>query len=149
MGPGSTKRRCTPLSTPGTRRGSATSLRAALATKQSILSSCGEMDCFAYARNDKERKQLFDIRIGESVSRRRTVKRPSRPLAGAGGVGLQRADAFGERPAFGNAAMGGRGAVGGRRRFGQDRLDRRVRPFDLHRELGDFGGDVVDAFAQQ
>src|SRR6266702_4896487 len=30
----------------------ATSLRGALATKQSILSLRGEMDCFAYARND-------------------------------------------------------------------------------------------------
>jgi len=31
----------------------------------------------------------------------------------------------------------------------QHGLDRRIRPFELHREFGDFGGDIVDAFAQQ
>src|ERR1700704_5061716 len=76
--------------------------------------------------------------------------------AGAGGVGLQRRDAFGERSAaFGNAAGGG-GTIDRPRRYrrgsrfgGQDGLDRRIRPFKLHREFCHFGGDVVDALAQQ
>ena len=34
-------------------------------------------------------------------------------------------------------------------RFSQHRLDRRVRPFQLHRQFGYFRGDVVDALAQQ
>src|SRR5438552_9301422 len=82
-------------------------------------------------------------------------------LAGAGGVGLQRPDALGERPAaFGVAAAGSRatrcGAIGRSRRFRQRRrfccqhgLDRRIRSLELHREFGDFGGDIVDAFALQ
>src|SRR5206468_1313476 len=81
-------------------------------------------------------------------------------LAGAGGVGLQRPDALGERPAaFGVAAAGSRatrcGAIGRSRRFRQRRrfccqhgLDRRIRSLELHREFGDFGGDIVDALAQ-
>jgi hypothetical protein len=36
----------------GVSEGGATSLRGALATKQSILSFRRTMDCFAYARND-------------------------------------------------------------------------------------------------
>jgi hypothetical protein len=75
-------------------------------------------------------------------------------LAGAGGVGLQRPDALGQGAAApGNFGIGGR-AVGGSRRprrsnrfGGQYCLDRRIRPLDLHREFGDFGGDIVDAFA--
>jgi len=31
----------------------------------------------------------------------------------------------------------------------QHGLDRRIRPFKLHGELGDLGGDIVDALAQQ
>src|SRR6202161_3493417 len=73
----------------------------------------------------------------------------SRPLlTGAGGVGLQRANALGERAAaFRRAAMGGcavdravrlLGGLGG-----EQGLDRGVRPFELNRELGDFGGGVV------
>src|SRR5258708_7825728 len=81
-------------------------------------------------------------------------------LAGTGGVGLQRPDALGQRAAAlgGSAARGraiGSGAVGGLRRLRRDHrlgsqhgLDRRVRPFELHRKLCDFGGDVVDALAQ-
>ena len=42
----------------------------------------------------------------------------------------------------------GRGLRHGRFR-GQHRLDRRIRAFELHGELGDLGGDVVDALAQQ
>src|SRR5882757_5485611 len=60
-------------------------------------------------------------------------------LAGAGGVGLQRADALGERAA---AAVGWRGLgriIGRARRGdgcgggigGQNRLDRRIRSFEL------------------
>src|SRR5439155_24827036 len=83
-------------------------------------------------------------------------------LPGAGGVGLLRPDPFGKRPA---AACGrgtarfranGRSAIGRSRRHRRDRgfrrqhgLDRRIRPLELHRELCDFGGDIVDAFAQQ
>src|SRR4051812_9518786 len=82
-----------------------------------------------------------------------------RLLTSARGVGLQRPDAFGQRAAaFGSAARwAGRGAVGrGQRRlcrrgrFGsQHGFDRRVRSFKLDRELRHFGGDVVDAFAEQ
>src|ERR1700690_1106130 len=73
-------------------------------------------------------------------------------LTGAGGVGLQRANSFSEcAAAFLRAAMGRCAidrAVGGFSGLrGKQRLDRRVRPFELDRELGDFGGDVVDAFA--
>jgi hypothetical protein len=42
---------------PGTRGGTTTSLRGAKATKQSILSSCSAMDCFADARNDGYEKE--------------------------------------------------------------------------------------------
>src|ERR1019366_235650 len=83
----------------------------------------------------------------------------SRPLlAGAGGVGLQRPDALGERAAaFGSPAGGGRtigdAAVGGfchlrrNRRVGggQHGFDRRIRPFELHREFCQLDGDIVDA----
>ena len=82
-------------------------------------------------------------------------------LAGAGGVGLQRPDAFSKRPAaLRHAARGraiGAGAVDGLCRLGryggihggQHGFDRRIRAFELHREFRHLGGDVVDAFAQQ
>src|SRR3954452_1996207 len=82
-------------------------------------------------------------------------------LAGAGGVGLERADTFGQcSAAFGQGAGGravGRGVIRLARRRPRRRaalrreqgLDWRVRSFELHRELGHLGGVVVDAFAQQ
>src|SRR5712675_949551 len=76
-------------------------------------------------------------------------------LAGAGSVVLQRLDALGQRAAALGGNAGG-GAVGGPRRFRrhfrfrrQHGLDRGIRSFELYRQFGDFGGDVVDAFAQQ
>ena len=51
---------------------------------------------------------------------------------------------------IGGDAVGGSRCLGRNHRFGgQHGLDRRIRSFDLHREFGDFGGDIVDAFAQQ
>src|SRR5690242_1118373 len=82
---------------------------------------------------------------------------PSRALlAGAGGMRLQGADAFGQCPAalrrivdrrraVNRSAVGGLSGAG---RLGRKQcLDGRVRPFELERESGDFGSDVVDAFA--
>src|ERR1700683_1437041 len=83
----------------------------------------------------------------------------SRPLlAGAGGVGLQRPDTFGEcAAAFGSRGGGAiaGGVVGGfchlrrNRRVGggQHGLDRRIRPFELHREFCHLGGAIVGALA--
>ena len=105
---------------------------------------------------------IYEVR-GSGVKRSEAHTGPRRSgalLAGAGGVGLQRPDALGERA----AAFGGRRlrprhwpaswrrwrpCAGDRRFRRQHGLDRRIRPFELHRELGDFGGDVVDALAQQ
>jgi len=46
-------------------------------------------------------------------------------------------------------ADGARGLGRNHRFGGQHGLDRRIRSFELHREFGDFGRDVVNAFAQQ
>ena len=80
-------------------------------------------------------------------------------LAGAGGVGLQRPDALGQRAAALGATLGEpcvAAPLAGSRRTcrrlalrRQHGLDRRIRPFQLHRQFGHFGGDIVDAFAQQ
>src|SRR5260221_7297403 len=69
------------------------------------------------------------------------------------GVGLQCADAFGERAAaFGNGAGRGRAVSGFRRDYRlrrQHGLDRRVRAFELDRKLCPFGGEIVDALAHK
>jgi hypothetical protein len=70
---------------------------------------------------------------------------------------LQSPDAFGQRSAALGRASAGGGAIGRLwRGLGRDRrlrrqhgLDRRIRPLELDREFGHFGGDVVDALAQQ
>ncbi len=73
-------------------------------------------------------------------------------------MGLQRADALGQGPAAGVGGGRACGRVIGRTRCrhrrdcgigGEHGLDRRIRPFELHRKLGDFGGDIIDALAQQ
>src|SRR6201999_3535453 len=97
-------------------------------------------------RSSRDRAGLVKSRAGGS----------SPLLAGPGGVGLERPDAFGERAtALGKVAIGGSAvgdAVGGFGRLGRDYrfrcqhgLDRRIRSLQCHRQLGDFGGDVVDA----
>jgi hypothetical protein len=51
---------------------------------------------------------------------------------------------------MGGAPLAGLAPASAGRRFRrQHGLDRRIRPFELHRELCHFGGDVVDALAQQ
>ena len=76
----------------------------------------------------------------------------------ARGVALQRADAVGEvatgrdRLAQADLVIGGYRAHAGAvaHRFGgEDRVDRRIRPFQRRRQPRHFGGDVVDALAQQ